>query len=102
MRLPFAGGVLPRTSRAGRRRVYDEHHYLRSETLRELVAPKATASTDFKGLVHDLCLALEARGALVRGGARDCMMVRMADCIESGRRVYMLRRAVIDEAPEDW
>ncbi|OHC56659.1 MAG: hypothetical protein A3D16_00020 [Rhodobacterales bacterium RIFCSPHIGHO2_02_FULL_62_130] len=70
--------------------------------MRELVAPKATASTDFKGLVHDLCLALEARGALVRGGARDCMMVRMADCIESGRRVYMLRRAVIDEAPEDW
>lgn len=54
-----------------------------------------------KCLVQDFCHALEEAGALVRGETQNSMQVRMADCIESGSRVYMLRREVIDEMDDE-
>lgn len=79
----------------------EESYFFRPSAIRALVQPKARIETDMKRLVQEFCLALEEAGALVRGGAKDCMLVRMPASIENGSRVYMLRREVIDDNGEE-
>ncbi|MFN4128919.1 MAG: DUF927 domain-containing protein, partial [Paracoccaceae bacterium] len=81
---------------------FNEHSYfLRPSAIRAFVQTKARFDKDMKGLVQDFCHALEEAGALVRGGAQHSMQVRMADSIECGCRVYMLRRDVIDDRGDE-